>query len=240
MTTIQENTYNTPYQVNKPSKQGLPFISSRDLPESGDDSKIAWATRLIQHAHNSASEIYEIAQSIIGDENLSTIGQRKKIAKEAFNLVKSYNKRAHELSAGIKNEIHETEKKVKSTFGNNSIDDARASEIRSWFRSISLEEKYKVIRQASRGEMSGGDEIMEAVTSGFPALSGFKENDTSLRLARDTWMQTKVPNELHAISIRETTVANLDKAQGWLVSYAKSLAPAEFDEITKANRLGES
>lgn len=198
-----------------------PVPKARPLPEYSNDGRpvpppivevvdqnapIGRIAALSNYAAKFVDRIREDIAEIESDTDLSESGKNKKIAKAVVAAVDKYKNLLAEAIAETSKERKKLDDKIKKNLVDRSIDPGDHAEIRAWLRSLTDEQRHNVLREASTGRIAGGSDIIGAVFSAFPSLSGFADDDQALKLARHEHL-------IRAFPIETQKLAQLDEIE---------------------------
>lgn len=190
-----------------PKAHPLPEYSNDDRPVPppivdviDSNAPIGRIASLSNYSSKFVDRIREDIAEIQSDADLSESGKTKKIAKAVVAAVDKYKSLLVEAIAETSKERKKLEDKIKKHLVDKSIDPGDHVEIRAWLRSLTDEQRHKVLREASTGRIAGGSDIVGAVFSAFPSLSGFADDDRALALARHEHLSRACPTETQKLA----------------------------------------
>jgi hypothetical protein len=162
------------------------------------------------------------------NEDLSEKGKRRQVAKHAVDGVAKFR----EAQKRVARELAEQRAKIQGRTKEKipGATDESKYQIAAWLRSIPMEERNSILRDAAAGRMAGGDEVMAAVISSFPRLLGYKDEDPNVQLVRDQWLSRVAPNSITELADLDEAEAALRLAGQELEEFATEMVGEEFAE----------
>ena len=218
-----------------PSRLGLPHVIA---PHEGDDTPASWLQRLAGSVHGLAVELHDKALRILRDGDLTAVGQRKAVAKEAARSVNRFAARIAEESRRIDAERKTLNAAVAAKISGDRLSEAKQAEWRAVLRSMSRDERIATLRAAAAGELDAADEVIATLLgASSPLLCGFPAGDPAVDMILDDHRQRHAAAELNQIAELDATEVLAAQAAQWLDQYALELLDGDISLLRDAQAV---